>query len=296
VAVAVVLATAVSTVVAILVIRVQPLAGIVSVGGGVTNRGVPELRWVILVSCTAVVLLALATRRRWPDDVVRTVAAMVGPLAGVVVASWIAHVQLGQGELGYYFWKYAMALELLALVVASAAAATLIARSPALGGSAPRVLGLGALVAAAAVLAFGVPHPALSGRLGVADSAGVASYVRLSATAQNPWPDSARVLAAAESSRELPSRSVYLPIGNTGWPNPASIGQWYAALSGRWTDDVNAPIGLLLKGDLSPAGAPGLARVVLDSDPQLVVVVAPEYVAAVREGVGAQLQDRVHSW
>lgn len=292
----VVLATGSSIFVAIAVIRVQPLTEILTLGGGVTNRSLSELYVVVALAFWAVLMLASLARRPWSSEARRTVWTFVGPAVGGAFALWIALVQRGEGDLGYYFWKYAIALELTSIVIGAVAVGMIAARAPGIADSRLRGLALVVSVVVAVTAAFGAPHPAIAAHSLLPDSSGLVGHDRLASASLAPLPAITELLAASSNAPAEPRRSLYLPIGNKGWPNPASIGQWYEALAGTWTDDMNAPIGMILNTDLSPAGAPALARRVLGGDADLTVVVAPEYVAAVRAGLDVDDRGRVLTW
>jgi hypothetical protein len=293
---AIALATATGILVAIEVIRVQPLTNVMVIAGGVTKRPLSELGLVMAATFLAVGLLAALHPRPWSPAVTRTVWTVLGPATGVAFALWIASVQRSTGDLGYYFWKYAIALELVSLVVTCVAAATLVTRTPALTSSRIRSATLASLVVVGVAAGFGAPYPSIAALSHLPESPELTARIKLWGVSLDNSPEIQRLLAASTRPSSETRRSVYLPIGNTGWPSPAVVGQWHAALAGEWTDDLNKPIGILLDADLSPSGAPALARRVLDSDAALVVTVAPEYAAAVRDGVGPELRDRVLTW
>lgn len=297
--------TAASVVVAVLVIRVQPLTAIVVLGGGVSGRGAAETVVVVTGALAAVVVAALAGRPRsgvgsgrglprMPSEVVRAVASGGGVLVGAVVAAWMAWVQLSDGGLGYYFWKFGIALELLALVVGGVALGVVVARRR--GATARRwTLAVGLVVVLATAVGFGAPHPLVSSALPLTDSAGLVARGRLATTSDNPSPEAQRVLDAARLSRTLDAPSVYVPVATAGLQDPASVAQWHAALTGRWTEDLDAPIGHLVSADVSTVAAPALVRELLEEGDALVVV-PPEHLEAVRAALPALLRARVLSW
>lgn len=298
-------ATVAAVAVAVAVIRVQPLTDIVVMGGGVSGRGVTETV-VVVAGALAVVAAVVAARRprrparsgggtghRLPSELVRAVGAAGGVLVGACVAGWMAWVQLGDGGLGYYFWKYGIALELLALVVGGLVLGVLVAR----GRAARRwTFAAGAAAVLVTAVGFGAPHPAVARVLPLEDSAGLVARGRLATTSDHPTPEAERVLAAAQVSRAQDAPTVYVPVASQGLQDPASVAQWHAALTGRWTDDLNAPIGLLVAADVSASAAPGLVADLLATGGDLVVVVPPEHLPVVREGLPASLRSRVLSW
>lgn len=280
---------------ALRVIRVQPLADIVVLGSADSALGVGAPVGVLGVCVAGVLLLAWRAARPWPSATTRTVWVVVGPVAGAAFAAWMAAVQLRQGGLGYYFWKYAIALEVLALVVGSLAVTTLIARTPYLRRPVP-VVGLAAGVLVVVAVAFGAPHPAVPGALGLRDSNGLVARNRIASASGDITPEAARLLEAAATTRARGEPSVYLPIGLQTPHSPAVVSQWQAALSGRWTDALNAPMGMLVDQDMSAAGASALVRRILLAYPDVTVLVPPSVVEDVRSGIGEQLSRRVQTW
>lgn len=290
------LATAFAILRAIDVIRVQPLTGILSLGGGVTNRPLDELVLVIGLAVLLTLVLALRTRRPWPGGVVRTVWATGGVVVGAAFAGWIAYVQLRSGPLSYYFWKYAIALELLALVLGAVALATVLVRSPTFVAARRRMVPVVIVVGLLVGIGFGAPSPAVASGTHLPQSAGLIAHVRLALGSMDPSPQVRELLAASSMPALAEQQSVYVPIGNPGMPNSAVLGQWYAALTGTWTDARNGPIGMLVGADMSLAGGTAVARRLLVSDDGLSVVVPPEYAAQVRSALAPTLRDRVRTW
>lgn len=280
----------------VLVIGVQPLTSILTLGGGVTHRPLIETDVVVSLAILIVLVLALRSRRPWSGAVARLVGATGGLAVGVAFAAWIAYVQTRTGPLSYYFWKYAISLELLALVLGAVALATLMARSRLLAGS---TWGTPAAAAAVVVIVgagFGAPYPTITTVTHLPESAGLIAHVRLALASMDPSPQIRELLAATSASPPVAQRSVYVPIGNPGMPDSAVLGQWNAALTGTWTDDRNRPIGMLVGSDMSLVGGTDVVRELLKSDPTLVVVVPPEYAGLVRTAVGSASGERVRTW
>ena len=290
------LATAFAILRAIDVIRVQPLTGILSLGGGVTNRPLDELVLVIGLEVLLTLVLALRSRRPWPGVVMRTVWATGGLVIGAAFAGWIAYVQLRSGPLGYYFWKYAIALELLALVLGAVVLATLLVRSPTFVAAPRRMVPVVIVVGLVVGIGFGAPLPAVASVMHLPQSAGLIAHVRLALGSMDPSPQVRELLAASSAPASADQRTVYVPIGNPGMPDSAVLGQWDAALTGTWTDGRNGPIGMLVGADMSLAGGTAVARRLLNSDEALSVVVPPEYAAQVRSALAPSMRERVRTW
>ncbi len=285
-----------SVLVAIAVIGVQSLAQVVVYGGSVSARGIRELVLLIVAAVIAAIGLALAARRPRSPDVTRTVWLIAGPVVGAAFCAWMASVELAHSGLAYYFWKYAIAVELLSVVVAAVAAGVAVTRSRSIGGSRIGALAFGVVAVAFVAFVCGVPGSIPSDWKLVHEAAGWASRTEVVRLAESQMTEPSRLVAAARVSAAQQLPSVYLPIAPDGLHYPASTAQWQAALSGRWTDSVNAPIGMLLNADLSPQGAPRLARDILRKYPDIAVIVPRDYVVAVRAAVDAADIGRVLTW
>lgn len=291
----IVAAAAASVLVAVAVIRVQSLGAVVVLGGGIVSRPLLELGLAGVALVVAVALLARRHGRRRSDEAVRAVVVAAGPLVGAVLAAWIASVQLRANGLGYYLWKYAIALEVLAVVVGSVAGGIALARSRRLLRSVPRSFGVVGAVVVAVLLAFGAPHPLLGGQV-VRESGGSQGRTALATTSDTPSVEAGRLLAAAGAMRQVDPPVIYVPVEPAGSPSPALLGQWGLALSGTWVEKTGAPTEVLLTADLSAANLPDLVRTLLTRYPEVAVVVPPEVAAEVRDVLGEDLAGRVHSW
>lgn len=238
-----------------------------------------------------VVIAAVHLARRCGVRVVdrRIVAMAVVPAVGVGCAVLIAVVQLqAGGELGYYFRKYTTALAFVSIVVVALLGAWAAARWP----GRPSRRAAWAAAAAATVTAsqaFGltVPgdglliSPALQMRADVAaEAAGAPDVVD-------------EVLAAAEALAPRGGRHVYLVGPGVDAP---SAGQWYNAMSGRWTNESNELMRLLFAPQDTMPERAFVVRGVLEADPDNLVVVRPVELAELTELVGPELAGRVVSW
>ncbi len=280
----------------VLVIGVQPLTSILTLGGGVTHRSLVETDVVVALAILVVLVLGLRSPRPWSGSVARLVGATGGLAVGVAFAAWIAYVQTRTGPLSYYFWKYAIALELLALVIGSVALAIAMVRTPARATSMRGTLAAAVAVVVLVGVGFGAPYPTITTVTHLPESAGLVAHVRLALASMSPSPQIRELLAASSAPSPVAQRSVYVPIGNPGMPDSAVLGQWNAALTGTWTDDRNGPIGMLVGSTMSLVGGTAVVRRLLDSDPSLVVVVPPEYAELVRNSVGTSSAERVRTW
>jgi hypothetical protein len=284
-----------------------PLSEIVVIPGGVNP--VP-FAWLFTTVAAAVVACAvLCGQTRSTKTGARSVAAVSAtrtawaglmPLVGGLVLLVIAYLQVrGTGDVGYYFWKYAIALELLAAVVLGAALPWLLAPRAFRTWSLRTVGVLASLgLALAAVQVYGLPR-SLPTSLGTGLAPGAVSRTDYVALAAAPGADARMVLRAVAADSGAPDvPHILVPPTIEHAAPPMMLQQWYNALTGRWTletqdllVDLPAPNGT----DIDSAVANALH--ILDRDEDAVVVVSPEYVDDVR--AAAQTRgwgDRVTTW
>ena len=99
--------------------------------------------------------------------------------------------------------------------------------------------------------------------------------------------------AAADAGLAPDRRHVFLAAPEL---NAASAGQWYNAVAGRWTDESNELLRLLLGPAGTPAERAAVATQVLSADADAVVIVRPQERAELAGLVGPDLAPRVVSW
>ena len=289
-------ATALAVVLAVLTIQVQSITAIMLIGGGISPRG-PAEKFVMAawLGAALVALVAVAPRPRG-GPVLRALGVALGPLTGIAFTVWIIAVQAGHEGAGYYLHKYVIALELLMATVAVVAGSLALARTR--SGSRLGLPASIALVATAGLFVvglFGAPTDALTKSTGIPLATGAVARETLLSRSGAPAAGISDLLAAAQLSREIESRSVYIPLGAV-FAHPGSIGQWNAALSGRWVDQVNAPIGTMLRFDVSTCEDPHWVYGILASDADLTVIVPPACLDAARAEVRDREPYRVRSW
>ncbi|KQR16679.1 hypothetical protein [Cellulomonas sp. Leaf334] len=258
------LATLAATAYGVAVIGGQQVGAILVVDGGISPA---SLRLTALLTgasvVVAVVLLVLRRRGARSTVSLRSAASMLVVIVGLAAAAGIAALQISaDGSLGYYFWKFTRALQLLSVVLLAVGAAALFstvraARSrPARAGRAFA----GAAVVAVALFGWGGVHPALPA-VGPDAAPGFAARGSLAEASAHP-PLTARLLLDAADAA-LPSgwsHPVYLSFPAAGGVHPVAAAQWFYALTGAWTDEGNATAGLLGVDEQTPARAVEVAR------------------------------------
>ncbi|WP_024287658.1 hypothetical protein [Cellulomonas sp. KRMCY2] len=299
--VAVIVATGLGIGVAVAMVVGQPVTEVLVIQGSVSA---PQLRLLIgpplLAGVVCAVLLWRMRRRaahRRPD-VLRVVASASVPVVGLACALGIAWLQLRAGlPLGYYFWKFAIALALVSLVIGAIAAAWLL---PARWGlvSRPSWAWAGAGVATlAATQLYGLTVPGAA--LGGVDLVppGLEVRAELTAVSNDPSPVTGQLFAAVDATLAPDRRHVFLVHPADVGINPVTAGQWYNALAGRWTDQSNEVLKMLLAPTATPQEVAVVASSILVGDPDVVVIVDPARLVELRAAIGDEaLAARVTSW
>jgi hypothetical protein len=274
------------------------------IGGGLS---LPPLAPVVITMAAGggLVLLAAAAKPRPAllDASARIRALSIGLLLGVgaLVAGAIGYLQIREtGGLQYYFWKYVIALQLVATVVGVIAVVALLRRPPVVRGwgrvlQMVGMIGLGLAVSQSHGLALAGPR----GGLYSAAAPGAQARFEHVATLAEPGPTAATVLAAVDVAQaQGPVPVVLLPFPSDSTAHSMQSAQWLNALTWRLTERGNG-LARNTPGfpDQTADAAVAAARVLLAGDPDVVVIVGPEFVDAVRAGVLADgWSDRVASW
>jgi hypothetical protein len=276
--------------------------GVLTTLGGIPlpNRGT-----MALTVGAGVGLAVLALARRLGRSAATSSAVFVGLAVGVAVAA----LQLVKTKaLSYYFWKYAIGLELITTVLAVVALSALLgARAGDTAGAAtpPRslrkrflagtadVVGIGVLCAAALQL-YGFTGP-IVGPLGMQPTAdGVLQRVDAIVRVHAPTAEEIQILDATTVVIPPGKNPVYVnePYAKI---HPMNAQQWYMALTAHWTEQAQKRTPLLSQFGTGPVTLDATVRRVLDADPLAVVIVAPERLAEVRQALGPEA-DRALSW
>lgn len=279
---------------ALLMVARQPVTEVLTVPGAITA---PPVKYLVSPAILAIVVcLVTAWRPPWAGprrrSDVRVVAMAAVALIAVAVAGGIAALQLRAGlVLGYYFWKYAIGMAAFSIVLAALAVARLV--PPRVHHASP--------VAWAGALVIGLGATQIYGVTVVQPDASWASPAlearsRLARAVASPAPFAASLWAAVESDPAPGGRHVLLLPAEVTGVHPATAGQWYNAVTGRWTDEANEELLKLLVPMTTVAERAGVAADVLTADPEAVVVVLPTDHAPVAELLPEELRTRLVSW
>lgn len=253
---------------------------------------------VVCLSIGSVRLMKVRASRH--DDATRTMWLSLMPLAGTVVALGVAYLQIHHsGHVSYYFWKYVIALQLLATVMLVAAIVAILPLSQPVGSRSHRWRqGSSALGLALAVSqVYGLATTSLA-RFGFGDSApGAAARSEQSLAFHAPTATARSILESTVAVPQAVVPVVLLPFFPfEGSLHPTQPAQWLNALSGRWSEPTQ---GLLRFADATqrPEVAIAVARSVLAADDKVVVLVGPAFFDAVRDGLADDgWSDRIATW
>ncbi|MBO9555489.1 hypothetical protein [Cellulomonas sp.] len=287
-------------------LRHQPgLGNLLGIGGGVTPVPLGQLVLTSVGAVAACVFLLVQNRRPhgpWSGDAVRTAWTGLVPLAGIGFAAALAFTQIrAQGDVAYYFWKYSIAVELVSSVVLVVALVMALRPVGVRRTVGVRAVGACALVVTgvAALLVYGLPKVLPTSLGGGVAPGGVAraDFVALGHAAV-PAQDAIDLVAAARAPRpESDGPRTFLPYPWGQQVPPMMSAQWFDALTGRWIDQTQRLLPNENPTGSSPQDAIDAARKVLRAEPDVIVVVGPQYVDAVKDAVADEgWSDRVQSW
>lgn len=286
---------------------------------------IPPLGPVLALAAAAAAVCLAAWRTR-PG---RAAALALAPVAGLITLSVVADQQLQVGTmLQYYFWKYAIAVELVSLVLLALAGTALLP-------------GYGGRLRPAALPDTGesgrqgpVPGPGRKGRrrwsgVGIRLRAGAVSLVAaigLSQTfgysapgndavgrdrvsqgqqvlldwqehVEEPRPVATRLFAALDVQAQHPgSTVVYLELTTRDEILMSNANQWYQALNRNWTVATNNLDATLNDSLANLDQLAWAARYALNRSQHNLVVVAPEWLNLVRKRLPETQRDRVLTW
>lgn len=261
--------------------------GILEAPGGMA---LPEFGWALAIISVVIALgfanLAAPADTRLQGVVRRrTGLASIGILLPVLVCIWLAYTQInGSGSISYYFYKYLVAVELVAWVLAVAALATLVARSHA---EAPkrRSLALGAALGVSSLAVtqvFGFSVVGLS-EIGLPPTA--FPMLESSRQAQHILQISPTVDRLLASGHLGQSRdSVYVASGSDIDMQLAF--RWQLGMSGNLTSNhIDLEAQLVGIGLDKPASSQIITKV-LSAHPGLHIIVNPELYSQVHGTLG----------
>ncbi len=256
--------------------------GILAASGGMP---LPEFGWVLAI-ISLVITLGVANlnqpRATLLQDLARRRAgtASLGILLPVAVCAWLAYTQTnGSGSLSYYFYKYLVAVELVAWALFVAALATLLTRYKAASTSrTPVALGVTLCVSAlAATQVFGF---SVTGQDEVGLPPTALPMVQSSLQEEqiaNISPTVQRILASAHLGQE--HDAVYVSAGSD--INDTLALRWQLGMNNMLTTKYMGLEAQLAEITLENAENIDIISDVLASDADLYVMVNPELYARV---------------
>lgn len=283
--------------VGLLLARTVPIGYVVTTTTGGLHGTSPIPTLLLLVVAVYSCLSYPAWQRRVPTaglpDPGRVRVVALAPMLGLVVltAFLVAQLELIHTT-AYYFLKYTIGFELVMAAFAPALCATVVATA------APAVrprwgLAASALAVVLATQAFGwfpngtMPLFSRSGD----GTAGLAAPLSVSGVADG-------VLKAAAGTRPSETMKVeYFPLGRSSALNPFYGDAWFHAVQHSLSERVFERYGAWRTGSEGLDSAASLIGPVLESEPDVQVVVDPRYVAPLRARLGSpELARRLVGW
>jgi hypothetical protein len=267
---------------------------VLTTGGGIPT---PDRGTMAATIGVGAGLAILALTRRVGARAAATSSAVFVGLAG---GAALAVLQIVTAKtLSYYFWKYAIGLELITTVVAVVAVSALLdaratptaaptrpIRRRLLTGSANAVAF--GLLAAAALQLYGFTGMVVGPLPMVPTADGILQRQAAISRAVTSSPEAVQIWAAAGVAVPPGANPVFVGHGQAddARVNPINAQQWYLALTGRWTSRANEGSRVLMPVGTEPESLETRVHRVLDADPLAVVIVAPESLRTLREELG----------
>jgi hypothetical protein len=302
---AIALAVSLSLLAVVDVLSVLPIATQFTAPGAVMPPTIGLLVTIVVGSASLAVVVFTRARRAPKGRVggtdLRTAALGLMPLGGTIIAGALAVLQFrAAATISYYFWKFAIGLELACLVVIVTAVAALVTTRP--RGSSTGVSGILAaassgLMVFAASQAFGYIGPPLI-QYGVWQEDPI-TQARESGRllALKPNPTGERLLAALHvQEQNLNRRVVFLPYPQDGRSNPMNAEQWYLALTGTYTAQRENGVRSLQSVGSTAKEAAACASGILREDPAKLIVLGPDVLNDVRRAMKPTLRSHVVTW
>lgn len=304
----VVIATAIGGAAAWSLLRAYPsLVDILKIKGGISPVPVNPVILETMLAAAAAASIGFRVRRRpstqHGDEAVRVGWLALVPAGGFLVAALVAAIEIRNGgDVTYYFWKVAIALQIVSVVVLCSAVPFVVRRPEPVRGRwvrLGRALGrsLASVAVAAAVFqAYGAWH-VFPTQIGGPAAPGIQGRLANEALAKRPIEDARLLLDAVRATSGNRAPAVFAVPSPTGKVDGFLLVQWYYALTGTWTTSNDE----LLREFRVPNGADVEAvtrttQAALAARPDVVVVVAPEMAHEVRDAVTAAQRDRILTW
>lgn len=248
----------------------------------------------------------VAARANWnragSDFKLRAGAISFVPVVAIGLLLYIGVRQVQEsGTLLYFFTKLAsgvmLACVILIVIVISALLSHRVAR-PALGGRVATAA-LASLATIATLQSFGYVGPSFGGVI-VEQAAGIKYRSDSQIIMSTESPEANRLLSAAEIAKTQPfGETLYLGTLD-GDVLPELGSQWHMSLAGTWslksellTKYLSSEpmLDAIAAGDLAPG-----VQYILESDPVLKIIVAPENYTAIETELPSALRERVLTW
>lgn len=282
-----------------------PLGELLDTPGGVSPVSVSTMivtTTLALAVSVAVLMRVLRRSSPRPGSLLRTAWAGVPLLLGTVLVVAVAWGQVAsKGDVSYYFWKSALAMQFVAAAVLVLMLPSAVPGARVRTGRAARlVAGVGSLLAAgAAGLVYGFPLVVPGSSLWSGAAPGAAARQDFVATALGgPSVDAQILLDAADRDAQLDDGALrmLLPFPSSKQNHPILVSQWYSALTGTWTNQTQSLFFSVPGPEADDEQILAAVHDLLDSDDRLVVLVGPTVVDQIRDRLDGGDAERVQPW
>lgn len=300
--------TAVGVGLAFLQLSSVKTAALATVGGAIDPAPLGQTLAVALTAIAACLIVVrlreVGTRGAGPGSMLsrvdqRLASLAVVPAFGLGLMGVLAlQDHAAGGPPGYYLLKFATAVEIVSVIVLTAALVTIVARvMPAASQRGGRAAAVAAslLLGLGATQVFGLAAPWPNSPIILAPGVGLWHTTRTALAA--PSPTAQDLLASTSVQFRYPGTAVvYLAVSPDDSVEPRLANAWYRALTGTWTaGSIAIPSGNRpIRG---AAGAAATAATILHAHPEALIVVRPDLRDAVRSLVpNAAMRTRIVTW
>ncbi len=281
-----------------------PLGELLDTPGGVSPMPVSTMIMtaaLALSACVAAVLRLEKGAGTRSGTLVRTAWAGVPMLLGTALVVGVAWAQVvGNGDVSYYFWKSALAMQLVGVVVLVLQLPSVLPAARVRPGLSARVGAAASslLAAGAAGLVYGLPMVQFITLWSGAAPGAAARQDAVATALTGPSVDAQILLQAAD--RDAASQDgalrMLLPFPSSKQNHPILVSQWYSALTGTWTNQTQELFFSVPGPEASDDEIVEAAQTLLDSDERVVVLVGPTILDQVRDEVRPADAERVQPW
>ncbi|MFC6354797.1 hypothetical protein [Luethyella okanaganae] len=258
----------------------------------------------VLLSTAAIALVVIAKGRptRARGTLVRTTALAVMPTVALCMVFLLGYRQLWlTGELSYYVSKFISGALLAGIPIGIVVVSALIGERTIIrrGWRRATAVVASALFTIAALQPFGYVGPTFGGVI-QEQASGMKYRSDAVILTGGDSSEATRLLRAAETAAGLPFGTTVYFAPLPGDPTMHLANQWHLSLAGIWSVNADAPSKLLSSAKIADLIAAddvaGAVRIVLQADPRVTVIVAPQLMTELESRMSLSELERVVTW